>query len=46
MITLTAAVMDFIFNNPIAGWIVLGLAAMIFTLGIFQYKQESKEDEK
>lgn len=46
MITLTAAVMDFIFDNPIAGWILLGLTAVIFTLGIFMYKRELKGNEK
>ena len=46
MITLTAAVMDFVFDNPIAGWILLGVTVIIFTLAYFTYKNEHKEDKK
>ncbi len=44
MITLTSAVMDFVFDNPIAGWILLGVTVIIFTLSYFTYKNEHKED--
>ena len=42
MITLTAAVMDFVFDNPIAGLILLGVTVIIFTLAYFTYKNEKK----
>ena len=42
MITLTMAVMDFVFDNPIAGWILLGLTVIIFTLAYFTYKNEKQ----
>ena len=40
MITLTAALIDFVFDNSIAGWILLGATAIIFTLAYFTYKNE------
>lgn len=42
MITLTASLTYFVFDNPIAGWILLGVTVIIFTLAYFTYKNEKK----
>jgi len=42
MITLTGSVMDFVFDNPVAGWILLGLAAIIFDIAYIAYRKEHK----
>ena len=44
MITLTAAMGDFVFDNPIAGWILLGLSAIIFTIAYIAYRKERKNN--
>ena len=43
MITLTGAIMNFMFDNPVAGWILLGLTAVAFTIGIILYKKEKQK---
>ena len=42
MITLTGSVMDFAFDNPVAGWILLGLSAIILAIAYIAYRKEHK----
>lgn len=42
LIILTGAIMNFIFDNSIAGWILLGLFGYTCVLGIILYKKCKK----
>ena len=43
LIILTGAIMNFIFNNSPAGWILLGLFGLTCVLGIIFYKKYKKD---
>ena len=43
LIILTGAIMNFIFDNPIAGWILLGLFGFTCALGIILHKKYKKD---
>ena len=43
LIILTGAIMNFIFDNSIAGWILLGLFGFTCVLGIILYKKCKKD---
>lgn len=43
LIILTGAIMNFIFDNPIAGWILLGLFGFTCVLGIILHKKYKKD---
>ncbi len=43
IIFLTGAILNFIFNNPIGGWILLGLFGFTCVLGIILYKKYKKD---
>ena len=43
LIILTGAIMNFIFDNPIAGWILLGVFGFTCMLGIILYKKYKKD---
>ena len=43
LIILTGAIMNFIFDNPIAGWILLGLFGFACVIGIILYKKCKKD---
>ena len=45
MITTTGAIMDFIYDNPIGGWMLVGVSVIIFTIAAVLYKKE-RRDEK
>ena len=42
MITLTCGIMNFVLDNPAAGWILLGLTIIILALGWIEYKKEKR----
>jgi len=43
LIILTGAIMNFIFDNPIAGWILLGLFGFTCIFGIILHKRYKKD---
>ena len=43
LIILTGAILNFIFDNPIAGWILLSLFGFTCVLGIILYKKYKKD---
>lgn len=43
LIFLTGAILNFVFNNPIAGWILLGLFGFTCVLGIILHKKYKKD---
>ena len=43
LILLTGAIMNFIFDNPIAGWILLGAFGFTCVIGIILYKKFKKD---
>lgn len=43
MIPLTGALLNFVFNNMIAGWTLTGCTAIIFIIGIIVRKKENKQ---
>lgn len=44
LIILTGAILNFIFDNLIAGWILLGLFVFTCVLGIILYKKYKKDE--
>ena len=46
MVTTTGAIMNFIFNNPKGGWMLVGVSVIIFIIATVCYIKERKEDEK
>ena len=46
MVTTTGAIMNFIFNNPKGGWMLVGVSVIIFIIATVCYIKEKKEDEK
>ncbi len=46
MVTTTGAIMNFIFNNPKGGWMLVGMSVIIFIIAAVCYIKEKKEDEK
>ena len=45
LIILTGAILNFIFDNSVAGWILLGLFGFTVILGIILYRKYKKDDE-
>lgn len=43
LIILTGAILNFIFDNPPAGWILLGLFGYTVVLGIILYRKYKKD---
>ena len=43
LIILTGAILNFIFDNPIAGWILTGLFVLTVILGIILYRKCKKD---
>lgn len=43
LIILTGAILNFVFNNSLAGWILLGLFVFTCVLGIILYKKYKKD---
>jgi len=46
LIILTGAILNFIFGNSPAGWILTGLFVFTVILGIILYRKYKKDDEK
>ena len=46
LIILTGAILNFIFGNSPAGWILLGLFGFTVILGIILYRKYKKDDEQ
>lgn len=46
MVTTTGAIMNFIFNNPKGGWMLVGVSVIIFIIAAVCYIKEKKEDKK
>ena len=46
MVTTTGAIMNFIFNNPKGGWMLVGVSVIIFIIATVCYIKEKKEDKK
>ncbi len=44
LIILTGAILNFIFDNSIAGWILLGLFGFTCVLGIILYRKYKKDN--
>lgn len=42
-IILTGALLNFVFNNPVAGWCLLGCTAISAAIGFFVRKHENRE---
>lgn len=46
LIILTGAILNFIFGNSPAGWILTGLFGFTVILGIILYRKYKKDDEQ
>ena len=46
MVTTTGAIMNFIFNNPKGGWMLVGVSVIIFIIATVCYIKEKKEEQK
>ena len=46
LIILTGAILNFIFGNSPAGWILTGLFVFTVILGIILYRKYKKDDEQ
>jgi hypothetical protein len=46
MVTTTGAIMNFIFNNPKGGWMLVGVSVIIFIIAAVCYIKEKKEEQK
>lgn len=46
MVTTTGAIMNFIFNNPKGGWMLVGVSVIIFIIATVCYIKERKEEQK
>ena len=45
MITTTTAIMNFIFNNPKGGWMLVGMSVIIFIIAAVLYKKERRNEK-
>ena len=46
MVTTTGAIMNFIFDNPKGGWMLVGVSAIIFIIAAVFNKIEKRMNEK
>lgn len=42
MITLTGALLNFVFDDPISGWVLIGVTAVILLISAIFYKKEKE----
>ena len=42
MITATSSILNFIFDNPKGGWMLVGVSAIIFIIAAVFYKKERR----
>ena len=43
MITLTGALSNFVFDNPMGGWILVAVTAILLTISALSHKKEKKK---
>lgn len=45
MVTTTGAIMNFIFDNPKGGWMLVGVSAIIFIIGAVLHRKERRNEK-
>ena len=45
MITTTSSILNFIFDNPKGGWMLVGVSAIIFIIAAILYRKERRNEQ-